>query len=473
MKVYQYNTIPKHYGSTQTMQDFEAVMGQKPYLMKEVVRATTDKKLTLVRIAEEFGGKLYSKGTQMDSESMRYEWFVSTGDRIRKVFITEDCTELEAGRGVSEFAIVMDSDYYFKGSIFEFENEQQALVTRKPEKLADRKFRYIVTPVSSNRDSFIASSVLLKGKATRYISKATISPEMHDFGGFLKEDFNLEKHTNYVTRFRVDSSISGDAAMFMPNVIDLGGGAVFKQTARETKMMADLMESVNMTGLFANGNIDETTMNVLNTTDDGRAIPIGQGIIPQMKAFANHIPYKSGSWNAKKMKDVVTEVVSRKENKTGNEIIVLCNFKLFTEAQEPLDAIAGARLTTQDYFFKKTDKDRYIVGADYAGYRFAGNTIIFMEDTSLSNRYPDRGFGVVFNLYAETASGKKPNVQEVTIKGMPGVVKSYRNGVGGQDGKTSGVVSSMIHASEISMFKYSSMVMNDPYGTMFIQETTY
>lgn len=96
-----------------------------------------------------------------------------------------------------------------------------------------------------------------------------------------------------------------------------------------------------------------------------------------------------------------------------------------------------------------------------------------MEETALSNQYPDKGYGLVFNLYAETASGKKPNVQEVTIKGMPSIVKSYINGVGGQDGKTSGVASSKIHASQVIMFKYSSFIVNDPYGTMFIQETTY
>lgn len=472
MRVYQFNNLPKSVGSTQTMQDFETVMGQKPYLAKEVVKSTTDKNLTLLRIAEDFGDKLYSKGSTTESDSMLYEWMVQTGTRLPKIYIAEDCSDTTPGLGVSEFSIILDRLYYTQGCIMELENEQQLSVTRMPEKLAENKWRYFVKPVTGNRATSISTSVLTKGKYTRYISKASVVPEMHDFGGSYKDEFNIEKHRQYVSRFRMETSISGDAAMFLPNVIDLGGGATFKQTNRETKLMADLLESVNMAGLFAAGNIDDK-FNVMHTTDDGRPIPIGQGILPQIKAYANFMPYKSGSFSLKKMQDIIAEVVARKEKKVGNEIIILCNYKLFAEAQTTLDTVAGAKLTTQDYYFNQAMKDRWVIGADYAGYRFSGNKILFMEDTALSNRYPDKGFGVVFNLYAETSSGKKPNVQEVTIKGMPSIVKNVINGVGGQDGKTAGVVSSRIHASQVIMYKYSSFIVNDPYGTMFIQETTY
>lgn len=472
MRVYQFNNLPSSVGSTATLQDFETIMGKKPYLAKEVVKSTTDKNLTLLRIAEDFGDKLYTKSSTTESDSLVYDWMVETGTRIPKIYIAEDCSDTTPGLGVSEFSIILDRLYYTLGCIFELENEQQLMVSRMPEKLAENKWRYFVKPVTPSRTVSISTTYLTKGKYTRYISKASIVPEMHDFGGSYKDEFNIERHRQYVSRFRMESSKSGDAALFLPNVIDLGQGGMFKQTNVETKLMADLLESVNRAGLFAAGNVDDK-FNVLTTTDDGRTIPIGQGILPQVKAYANFMPYQAGKFTVQKMKDVINEVVARKEKKTGNEIIVICNYKLFQEIQSTLDPIAGARLTTQDYYFNEAMKDRWVLGADYAGYRFSGNKILFMEETALSNQYPDKGYGLVFNLYAETASGKKPNVQEVTIKGMPSIVKSYINGVGGQDGKTSGIASSKIHASQVIMFKYSSFIVNDPYGTMFIQETTY
>lgn len=471
MRVFQYNNLPKLIGSTDTLQDFETILGKKPYLAKEVVKSTTNKNLSLLRIAEDFGGNIYKNAGTIGIDSMIYDWMVETGTRLQKVYIAEDGDAAAAGTGVAEFAIILDRLFYTKGCIFELENEQQVMVTRLPEKLADQRYRYFVKLVTGSRTASIPAIYLTKGKATRYISKASIVSELHDFGGSYGDDFNIEKQRQYISRFRMGRSTSGDAKLFLPNLIE-EAGIYYKQANVETKMMEDLLDSVNTAGLFAQGNIDEN-FNCLITEEDGRPVPIGEGILPQMKRYGNFMPY-SGTTGVtiQKMKDIINEVVARKEKKTGNEIMVMCNYKLFQDIQSTLDTLANSRLTTNDYFFNQAMKDRWVIGADYAGYKFAGNKILFMEETAFSNRYPDKGFGIVFNLYAETSKGQIPNVQQIGIKGMD-LVKNYIEGVGGKDGKTSGTVSSRIHASEVTMFKYSSFVVNDPYGTMFIQETSY
>ena len=473
MRVHQYNNLQGLQGSTVTLQDFSTVLGTKPYLAKEVVKSTTNKNLTLLRIAEDFGGKIYKEKGKVTIDSMVYDWNVETGSRIPKIKIAEDCNDTDAGKGASEFAIILERDFYTLGCTIELDNGQQLIVVRKPETLAEGKVRCYVKPITGDRTVFISPSVLTKGSTTRYISKATVSPEMHDFGASYKDEFNIEKHRQWLTRFRMGYSISGDAKLLLPNIIEEAPGIYYKQSNIETKLMGDLLESVNRAGLFAEGNMEATTFNCLTTTEDGRPIPIGQGILPQMKAFGNFMPYKAGGFSIQKMKDIINEVVSRREQKVDNEIIVLCNYRLFVEIQSALATLAaGYHFGPDDYNFSKAMKDRWVIGADYAGYRFAGNKLLFMVETAFSNQYPDKGFGIVFNLYAETSSGSKPNVQELSMKGMD-LVTNYIDGAGGRSGSTSGVVSSKIHASEVIMFKYSAFVVNDPYGTMFIEETTY
>lgn len=89
------------------------------------------------------------------------------------------------------------------------------------------------------------------------------------------------------------------------------------------------------------------------------------------------------------------------------------------------------------------------LGATYQSYTFAGNTVTFRVERDLDIEFPNRKYGIFLDLTADAASGS-PAIAQYTFKGME-LIHNKLVGVGGEDGRSSGNVSSPVAATKLNL----------------------
>ena len=91
-----------------------------------------------------------------------------------------------------------------------------------------------------------------------------------------------------------------------------------------------------------------------------------------------------------------------------------------------------------------------------------------MPDRALSQEYPNYGYGIFLDISADLNKGR-PNIAAFTLEGSE-MVEGKVLGLGGEDGKTSGNVTSGVHASEYHLIGYGCGVIFVPYRSFIVKE---
>lgn len=453
MRVVDFSVLPSG-ADTKTMQDLGAMIGLKPEMSKAIV--TLYPGLSLQKLTEQLGAVYEKKVSNLkEIEAFAFEWMIKT-NQIPRIKIAEDCSE--NGEGGAEFAIILEKKYYDPRETFELENDQQLFVKRPAEQLALNKWRYWVEVVGSTAGRKANTAYMTKGKTTKYVSN--YQPELSE-RGYNKMLYNIEKHRNFISRHRVGDSVSGDFAKLKEKYLQ-HAGVYFKMSTMEKDLLDLLYLSFENSMLLGHGNFDDAG-NCLITEEDGRPIPMGEGLITQMKRYCGQQRYNVLS--ATHLRAAIGDIVEKMEKKTGNNIVAICNWKGYQDAQEVLDSLLKTRVT-DNYFYTKAG-GKIKVGAEYNAYEFAGNTITFMENAALTNRYPDRGY---FAILDTSIYDGEPNIQMHTIKGMS-MFKGSQLGMGGKTGGESlENVSTMVHGHRVEYMGYRGIKLANPYSGHIIEQ---
>ncbi len=476
MRVLNYNALPQNISSMRTMQEFSAQLGDKPYLINEILTLPQYQGMTLMRLTQRIGelqAKTMPGKDLRKSDATRVEWRLDAGYRIPETTLAEDV--VDDGEGGAEVILTVREKLFDKYDIVELtETGDQFFIKVPGDAIASDKVVYrcqLLTDALSNRFNTQNGT---QGRVVRFLTGGVV-PEASERGSYMQIPNRVEKHTNFITRFRVSGSRSGDYAwsenIFYENARKKDGQLMheyFRQDPEEKAMLDKLMLAINQGLLFTKGGFDEK-LNHLVREVDGRPIFIGEGVIPQMRRYGQFMAYNVITEFL--IREIISTIVERREMKTGNEIVLVVNWKLFQHFQTVLDKIAGSRLTMQDSFLTKANgKEAYIVGANYCGYQFAGNKLIILVDSALSDRYKERGYGICLNTRVLGRDGQDVmNLQQFTIRGAE-IIRGDLLGFGMRDGVSSGQVASMIHASESSMMAYRMAALMDPYSTFILEE---
>jgi hypothetical protein len=100
------------------------------------------------------------------------------------------------------------------------------------------------------------------------------------------------------------------------------------------------------------------------------------------------------------------------------------------------------------YLWSMKANDYVKVGATYNAYTFGGNTIIFNVDRTFSREYGyEKGYAVCLDLTADKSSNQPP-IALFTLKGGDFITNKVL-GVGGENGLSSGVVSTPVAGSKL------------------------
>ena len=105
--------------------------------------------------------------------------------------------------------------------------------------------------------------------------------------------------------------------------------------------------------------------------------------------------------------------------------------------------------TCGTYLWSKKANGYVDVGATFNSYEIGGNVVSFRVDRSFTREWgSQKGFGLMLDLTSDKTSGE-PAIQMFTLKNGDFISNKYL-GVGGENGLTSGIVSSPVAATKLN-----------------------
>ena len=155
---------------------------------------------------------------------------------------------------------------------------------------------------------------------------------------------------------------------------------------------------------------------------------------------------------------------------TGNHYVFLCNERFWQDLYKTLGEYLAQFHTDGTYLWSMKANDYVSVGAKgFDSYNYAGNTITFKVDRTLSLEYGhDKGFALALDLTADKTSAQPP-IAMFSLRGGDMITNKYV-GVGGLNGLSSGEVASPVAGSKRIIWGYSSIAVFNPYRSAILRE---
>lgn len=287
-----------------------------------------------------------------------------------------------------------------------------------------------------------------------------------------------EKHRNVMTTFRADiqwsSLYAAQEQMFLKISDDKDASkseGIFKMLKKEKELLDSFMYGMN-TGLLCNkGNVDVQMRATISDPDTNRNIMIGDGVIPQVERFASKYIYNKKP-TISLLNRVFAEMSEKSQEITGNRYAVLCTQAFWSDIQVVLgEYLANARTDGAYFYSKAANKGNggYIkVGATYSTYEFGGNFISFIPDKALTSEYGNKGYALCLDLTADKTSNV-PAIQKFTLTNKEFTLNKII-GIQGEDGKSSGIVSSNVAGSMASMMATAGVAVFAPFRSFIIEQ---
>ncbi len=125
-----------------------------------------------------------------------------------------------------------------------------------------------------------------------------------------------------------------------------------------------------------------------------RAVPIGEGLIPQVERFASK--YSANNITINTFQTVITQMARKAESATGNHFLFVVNLPAWDVVQRVLGNYLANRGTDNAYLWSRggeSGKSKYVkVGATFDSYEWGGNVISFKPDDTLTREYSEPYF---------------------------------------------------------------------------------
>ena len=236
-----------------------------------------------------------------------------------------------------------------------------------------------------------------------------------------------ERHRNFMTTFRCDTSWSSlyaiQEGVFMRIADDKDaskGEAIYKMKKKEKELLDTFMYALN-TGLLVNkGNIDKNGKATIQDPATGRPVYIGEGLIPQVEAYASKFAYNNKP-TLQLFNHIVAVMREKAQNDTGNVFTIICNSKFWDDINLVLGEYLANFRTDGAYMYSKSANKGmggYVkVGATFNSYEFAGNTVIFAVDRTLTREYgTEKGYALCLDLTADKTTNT-PAIAKFSLTG--------------------------------------------------------
>lgn len=470
MKFAEYTSSIQNHSKTRTIQDFGKLLGEKPHKFGQLVELYPD--LTITSLTDALGNvwkKPKEKFTNV--KSMVVEWGIKV-NYIKKVHISR--TSTTDGQNATDVVVIMKEKYFDKNDVFILENRQRLIVITAPKKISQHEWQYTCRLLTSDLNVKVDLNYLQKGKFTRY--ETNYFPELSNYG-FIKYTSNTELHRNYMSRHRHGVTCSGDyAAHEMHYIEDLdkdGKVNYFQLNPKEEECLQQYMLTREQHCLFGESNFDSNGKCLVQDAE-GRDLPSGDGVVTQFARFCDKFPFNR--LTLKHFKDMMSAMRAKSDKPIGNTYTLMVNERMWDSVQDVLaeDTKSFTQLDGAWYYsMKKAEKEfngaggnSVKLGSTFTSYSYGGNTINFIVDRALSKRWHDRGYGVFLD---NTPVKGMPNIIMCTLEGRE-MISGTLHGMGGANGRTSGVISTPVDGTEYHLLGYSCPIVFNPYKAIIAQE---
>ena len=364
-------------GNTKTVEDWSKYLGMKPHRLGVVARMYTDNTLNFITDGLR---NIFYKDKDVDkfniSTSMMFEWDIETNN-IKKVEFAE--VPSETGENGTEITMAFRENYYQKYDIFRIDKtKQQCQVVTRPIRRRDDFWEMQVRLIDNGYDTILDTDGCQVGDLTTFQSVAM--PEMSE-EGYSKFYSQTERHRNFMTTFRADTSWSSLFAIqenvFMSIADDKDATkseGVYKMLKKEKELLDTFMYAMNTGLAFNKTNIDVNGKPTIYDPETGRPIYIGEGLIPQIEAAANKYVY-SNNPTLPLFNQIMGDMADKAQSDTGNKWIFICNRRLWQQINTTLGVYLGQYRTNGMYLYSKEANKGlggYVkVGATYDTYEYA------------------------------------------------------------------------------------------------------
>lgn len=332
-------------------------------------------------------------------DSFTVEWDIKV-NRIHKVKITS-----AQGTGInkSDIMFYFPENYYNKYDVFIVEETRmQFRVVNRPQRVADNSWLVIAQIHDGLYESHVAEGSLT-GLTTRFLTN--YQPELHE-EGYVRQQSNIEKHRISIATHRADVDMSAQYRAAEDVFINIAKGdkeVTYQMNSAEKDCLDSFMEARNNALLWGKSNLDKNFKPTAFDAETGRPIVSSDGILAQIERFATKFVFEQ--LNVEYFKKVIMAMVAKCENPSGNTFVFVANTPMMMEIQRVLDATLKDYKIDAPFLYNKVG-DKIRLGAQYDGYSYMGNTLVFKLERSFDIEYPDRKFGAMIDMTADGTSGR-------------------------------------------------------------------
>ena len=381
------------------------------------------------------------------------------------------------GTNGQKFIVAFESSYYNPRDIVKLENGQKLFILSNHMFMGEGVFEYTARLNTNDPTKTLSTTYLVAGKESGPAGNAY--PELSD-KGYISDVMSAEEHINYLTKVRYDWSWSADAAATMYMIEDTVNlkGKMVKQRYVTDKLWMNALEKYEfnkeMELIYGETTMDAFGKCFYQDPDTGQDIVKGDGIINQLHASRKQT-YTSLSLGL--FEDILTDMALQMPSRTGNRILVTTGMQGYKAVGQMLRTAHQNTWVYAADQYVRTKGGKIELGAHYNAYTFQGNTIVFAVNNVFD--HPANVSGVDSNgykleshkfLFLDTSSyDGVPNMQMIAKNGRS-FVTGELDGIGGQDGKTSGKVGTLLDGSAKSIIGTLGLVLHNPYSSFILEK---
>lgn len=464
-----------------TMVELSKVFNQAPNMAAKTIRLYPWNSISMFT---EGLGEIYNINAKSDNfigiNKNGYKWKIR-GHQVPKV----KCVTRVTGGAISStgtlgasgqsFTVAFDTSYYNPRDIIKLENGQLLYSLSEGTFIKDSVFEYLVKH-QGPQDETISGALLQPGKETGLNGNAY--PEISD-KGYISGALAAEEHINYLTKVRYDYSWSADAAAtkyLIDDTVQLNGKSV-RQTFVTDKLFLDAMERYHfnkeMELIYGKTSMDERGRCFLQD-EKGQDVTKGSGILEQMHESTKQT-YTILTIDL--LEDILADMSLRMPKRTGNTILLTTGMQGYKEFGRLMRAEHKGSWANAADQYVRTRNGKIQLGAEYNSFTFQGNTIIvnvnnvFDHPANISPKDEEGRFlesSKLLFIDASSYDGVK-NIQMIAKDGRS-FITAELDGVGGQDGKTSGKASTTLDGSSKIIIGTMGLILHNPYSSYMLEK---
>lgn len=467
---------------TMTVRELSKLFAQAPNLAAKTIRLFPQNSISMLT---EGLGEIYDIKAKSDAftgiNENSYKWKLR-GHQIPKVHAVArstggviNTTDV-LGLTVQPFTIALESSYFNPRDIIKLEDQSLLYVLSEATFITEGVFEYVVKLNTNDPLLTVSGAYLQPGKTCGPAGNAY--PELSD-KGYINAGMAMEEYINYITKVRYDWSWSADAAAtkwLIEDTINHMGQTV-RYNYITDQLWMNAMEQYHfkkeMALIYGRSTVDSRGRCWLQD-EKGQDIIEGDGLIAQMHASTKQTYTRL---NILLLEDILTDISLKMPKRTGNTILMTTGAQGYKEFGQIMRTEHKGWIPDGREAYVRTRNGKVQLGAEYNSFTFQGNQIVVSANnvfdhpanvsaTDVEGRFLESSKLLFVDM--STYDGVR-NIQLIAKDGRS-FVTGELDGIGGQDGKTSGKVATLLDGSAKAIVGTLGVILHNPFSSYMLEK---